>query len=90
MPNSGQILTCFVETVFGITSLCFICMSDILAMVWYIWFKNHIRNIEHFKNEDYLKNEDNLKNESDLTNEDDYKTQKERCTQTGGRPSKVY
>ena len=71
MPNSGQTLTCFVETVFEITSLCFICMSDILAMVWYIWFKNHIENIEHFKNEDYL----NLKNESDLTNEDDYKTE---------------
>ena len=59
------------KAVFGMTSLRFICMSDILAMVWYIWFKNHIENIEHFKNEDYL----NLKNESDLTNEDDYKTE---------------
>ena len=30
MPSSGQTLTCFVKTVFGITSLRFICMSDIL------------------------------------------------------------
>ena len=46
MPSSGQTLTCFVKAVFGITSLRFICMSDILAMVWYMWFKNHIENID--------------------------------------------
>ena len=53
MPSSGQTLTCLVKAVFGITSLRLICMSDILAMVWYIWLKNHIKNIENFKNEDY-------------------------------------
>ena len=46
MPSSGQTLTCLVKAVFGITSLRLICMSDILAMVWYMWFKNHIENID--------------------------------------------
>ena len=69
MPSLGQTLTCFVKTVFGITSLHFIYMSDILAMVWDIWLKKHIKNIDHFKNEDYLKNEDNRKHESNHKND---------------------